>query len=63
MSGWKGRIIMLIGTNITDWNAVDGAYYAGAGTELIWLIVSMVLCIASLVAGSRHERAAYRKVK
>lgn len=54
---------MLIGTDITDWSAVDGAYYAGAGTELIRLIVSIVLCVASLVAGSRHERAAYRKVK
>ncbi len=54
---------MLIGTNITDWSAVDGAYYAGAGTELIWLIVSIVLCVVSLVAGSRHEQAAYKKVK
>jgi hypothetical protein len=63
MSEWKGRIIMLIGTNITDWSAVDGAYYAGAGTELIWLIVSIALCVVSLVAGSRHEQAAYKKVK
>lgn len=54
---------MLIGTNITDWSTVDGAYYAGAGTELIWLIASIALCVVALVAGSRHEKAAYGKVK
>jgi hypothetical protein len=54
---------MLIGTDITDWSAVEGAYYAGMGTEAIWLFLSMVLCVAALVAGSRHEKAAYRKTK
>ncbi len=52
---------MLIGTNITDWSSVEGAYYAGQGTEAIWLGLSLVLCIVALVAGSRHENAAYRK--
>jgi hypothetical protein len=54
---------MLIGTSITDWGTVDGAYYAGAGTEAIWLALSIVACVVALIAGSRHERAAYRKVK
>lgn len=54
---------MLIGTNISDWSTVDGAYYAGAGSELIWLIVSIILCLAFLVAGARHEKAAYSKVR
>lgn len=54
---------MLIGTNITDWRTVDGAYYAGAGTELVWLIVSIILCLVFLVAGLRHEKAAYKKIK
>lgn len=52
---------MLIGTNITDWASVDGAYYAGQGTEAIWLGLSLLLCVGALVAGSRHERTAYRK--
>ena len=52
---------MLIGTDITTWSAVEGAYYAGQGTEAIWLVLSMVLCVFALVAGSRHETAAYRK--
>ncbi len=54
---------MLIGTDITDWSAVEGAYYAGMGTEGVWLVLSMILCVAALVAGARHEKAAYRKVK
>lgn len=54
---------MLTGTSITDWAAVDGAYYAGAGTEAVWLFLSMILCVAALVAGARHEKAAYRKVR
>lgn len=54
---------MLIGTSITDWSTVDGAYYAGQGTEAVWLFLSIALCVLFLVAGSRHERAAYRKVK
>ncbi|MDP3197599.1 hypothetical protein [Tabrizicola sp.] len=54
---------MLIGTNITDWSTVEGAYYAGQGTEAIWLGLSLLLCIVVLVAGSRHESAAYRKAR
>lgn len=54
---------MLVGTDITDWGAVEGAYYAGAGTEAIWLFLSMILLVASLVAGARHERAAYNKAR
>jgi hypothetical protein len=54
---------MLIGTTITDWSTADGAYYAGQGTEAIWLMLSLVLCIVALIAGSRHERAAYQKAK
>ncbi len=53
---------MLIGTNISDWAAVDGAYYAGTGSEAIWLTISAVLCVLALVAGKRHEKAAYKRV-
>ena len=52
---------MLVGTNITAWATVEGAYYAGQGTEGIWLALSMLLCVVALVAGARHEKAAYRK--
>lgn len=54
---------MLVGTNITDWAAVEGAYYAGAGTEGIWLLLSLVLVIGAMVAGARHEKLAYKKAK
>ena len=55
---------MMIGTSITDWSTVEGAMYAGAGGgEMIWLIISVVLCIASLVVGNKHELDAYKKLK
>jgi len=54
---------MLIGTDITNWAAVEGAYYAGMGSEAFWLLLSMLLCVLALLAGARHEKAAYRKAK
>jgi hypothetical protein len=53
----------MIGTEITDWAAVDGAYYAGMGGEGFWLGLSILLCVAVLVLGARHEKGAYRKTK
>jgi hypothetical protein len=52
---------MMIGTDITDWATVEGAYYAGMGSEGLWLAISIVLCLGALVLGARHEVAAYRK--
>jgi hypothetical protein len=54
---------MMIGTDITDWSAVEGAYYAGMGSEAVWLVISMVLCFGALVLGALHERSAYNKSK
>ncbi len=51
----------MIGTDITDWAAVEGAYYAGMGSEAIWLFISMGLCVGALVLGALHEKAAYKK--
>jgi hypothetical protein len=51
----------MIGTDITDWAAVEGAYYAGLGSEGIWLILSMILVVGALVLGAMHEKAAYKK--
>lgn len=51
----------MIGTDITDWAAVDGAYYAGMGSEGIWLAISIILCVGALVLGAIHEKAAYKK--
>lgn len=53
----------MIGTEITDWAAVEGAYYAGAGSEATWLVLSIALCLGALIFGARHEKTAYRKTK
>jgi len=53
----------MIGTKITDWATVDGAYYAGMGTEAVWLAVSIILCLGALVLGAMHEMKAYTKAK
>lgn len=47
------------------WDAVEGAYYVGAGGtwEPIWLFVSMGLCALALIVGIAHEQASYRRVK
>lgn len=40
------------------------SYYTGAGSgELLWLLVSVALCVGALVAGIVHERHAYRRVE
>ena len=42
-----------------SWDAVaNAAYYAGAGWEAIWLLVSIILCLAALWMGHRHESKA-----
>jgi len=51
----------MIGTTITDWSAVDGAYYAGLGSEGLWLALSVVLVLGALVLGALHENTAYSK--
>ena len=53
-----------MGTTITDWSAVDGAYYVGHGSsEMLWLIVAIILTVVPLIVGSRHELEAYKKLK
>lgn len=52
----------MIGTDITTWATVEGAYYAGMGSEAIWLALSMILCVGALVLGALHEKAAYKKM-
>ncbi len=55
-----------MGSPIADasWNAVEGVYYTGAGGgEGFWLVVSIGLCVLSLVLGVAHERHAYRRLE
>lgn len=46
-----------------SWEAAEGAYYAAVGGELVWVVISVVMCCAALFVGSRHELDAYQKAK
>ncbi len=47
------------------WNGVENAYYVGAGggtgTEMVWLVVSIGLCLLALWMGHSHEMDAYKR--
>ena len=43
------------------WNGVEGAIYNAAGTEFIWLLISIALCCFALWKGHTHETEAYNK--
>ncbi len=47
----------MIGAPFEFWDAVAGAsYYAGlGGGELIWLVISIVLCVLAILVGHSHE--------
>ena len=47
------------------WNGVTGAYYMGlnSGWEVVWLLVSIVMCVAALWVGHKHESDAYDKAE
>jgi len=53
----------MVGSPISSWDGVEGAYYAGSGGEPFWLAVAIAICVIALVLGSRHERSSYRKLK
>ena len=57
-----------MGSIFDTWNDVvahGGAYYPGAGggrgAELTWVLISIVMCLAALWVGGRHENDAYRR--
>ena len=54
-----------MGSAFDTWNDVDGAYYMGAGTswEVIWLLLSIVICVVALWMGARHELDAYKSAE
>ena len=54
-----------MGSVFDSWSAVDGAYYMGAGTswEVIWLLISIAMCIIALIGGARHELDAYKNAE
>lgn len=45
------------------WEGVTEAYYNAAGTEALWLFVSIALCVVALIGGAIHESKAYRRAR
>ena len=54
-----------MGSAFSDWAEFTGPIYMGANTswEVIWFLVSVAICVAALVIGSRHELDAYKRMK
>lgn len=52
-----------MGFDIETWNEIAGPIYMGANTssEVIWTVVSAVLCVIALIVGSKHELDAYKR--
>ena len=45
--------------------AMGAAYYMGANSswEVIWLLLSIVMCVIALWMGARHELDAYKEAE
>lgn len=54
-----------MGTDLKDWAMFEGPIYMGANSswEVIWTVVAAAICVIALIAGSRHELAAYKRLK
>ncbi len=48
-----------------SWDTVAGAaYYTGAGSgEVIWVVISAVICLVAIISGGIHEASSYRKLE
>lgn len=46
--------------DITSWNGVTGAIYAGFGSsEMVWIGLCYACILVAVILGWRHERHAY----
>lgn len=54
-----------MGYDVESLEGLTGPIFMGAGTSMpfVWVWVSVVLCVLACIVGSRHELAAYRKIR
>lgn len=54
-----------MGYDLENIDALSGAMYMGAGGSLpmIFLIISIIVCVLACIIGSKHELDAYKKIK
>ncbi len=47
------------------WEGVAGAMYMGAGSswEVIWLVISIAICVLAIWKGGKDEATSYRKAE
>ena len=45
------------------WNGVTESIYNAAGTEALWLFISIALCVVALWMGHRHEGESYERAE
>ena len=43
------------------WNGITESMHNAAGTEALWLFISMALCVVALWMGHKHEAESYEK--
>lgn len=55
-----------MGSSFDTWDDIlanGGAYYPGAGSmEMVWVLISIAICVVALWVGGKHEADAYKKV-
>lgn len=54
-----------MGFDLESTEAMSGAIFTGAGTSMsmVWFIIAAAICVFAIIAGNRHEHAAYKKLK
>ncbi|MCF8483126.1 MAG: hypothetical protein K9H25_22095 [Rhodospirillum sp.] len=46
--------------DVTSWDGITGAIYAGYGSvEWLWILLSLACVVAAIIGGWRHEKHAY----
>ncbi|EEX11922.1 hypothetical protein CSE45_5388 [Citreicella sp. SE45] len=50
--------------DVTSWDGITGAIYAGYGSvEGLWIAVCLALIVVAIVFGWRHEEHAYKATR
>jgi len=55
-----------MGSSFDTWDNIvanGGAYYPGVGSmEVVWVLITIAICVVSLWVGHKHEADAYKRI-